>query len=1320
MKKSRQWAVYVLLPIIILLAAAFLLWESIGYFALRKVAEHYAGKANIVLEIDGIAGSPLSKTTITGLSMRPAAGEPQTYQFKVESITCTYNLWDLQKGISPFLKGRNCTAVGPEFSYDFRMETPEGPEGEESVFFVPAVMPWIEVENGRVILTFEEGVAEMQGIDGTLHSVSDAVHELQLDVGSLRFSQEDEVRIETGFTALLRYADAKLSIASFEAGDEQIAAAGFIDLARVDERYTGFALDVSFAENLLHVSGDLDNLVVRTHVRTDNFDFGELQKRLGGVGWDISGRIRGGAELVYDLEAESGYNGSFGFDVQECRIHGVDINTFVVKGDLAGGALRIAKAEAATSGNLVSLRNAAVPMGLLQSGEVFPILGGIQAEFAAEIGDGAQLLQVFALGDELLPEGITPHSLALEGRLAGGILQVEKADAETPGNHVRLSNVSVPVGLLQGEEILPILGGTQAEFGAEIENVTTLLKLFKVEDELLPERLVPHSILLKGRLADGVLYLDKTRGDAAALSLEINRGDIPVPATAKGFATVPISLTARVESANLQEIGLLTEMEVSGRAAANMTITGSVKEPKAAIKLAGEQLGYKQKQLGSLVLQGEIQLFQDKPGSLKDVRFSVREFAQANDSGSLALLSPVEGNWQPGSIAVSGAFQVDGDGEVAIKITRPHGQDLEAEFSTRGLDSDGWLAGFLAGPYFFHDADINTVFAGLPGNPQVQVAGSMGEAGWEGMPFPMSGRFGLQYSPKGVEISEFTWKSHGRNEITLTGFLPFDPMAREPFLDGELTLNSHIDFTALEDIGVFLEPLGIRKGSIALDVGLTGTWKQPLGHVQLQGEGIEVPDTLKEYFDAPIDFTCELAAEPGLIVLRSARLESGVYVSQAAGSWQHGYTFAELLQKRWPDLQGEVLLDASLRFNDLNFLKKKLPWLRRIDGDTGVKLHVAGPAFDPAIKGSFFLKDGEISHTYNLPMLSAVNLEGEFDADSITITSMQGEAGGSPVTLNGRISRVPEGIDVNLQLGGRNVLLLRNNDMLLRGDVQLEASGLLGSLVIRGTTGLTGGYYTKNIDFLGKIGTTTAPVSEGGTFLFSFEEQPLKNAVLDIRITTIEPFRIRNNLVRGTLRPELSLKGTGELPYLVGAIYIDPSRVLLPSGRLQVQSGLIGFLERNPDRPQLDLVATSKVLGYDINVVIQGPLDEPVYTLSSSPALPNDDLLLLLLTGQPPKEETVTTQGTLGRGATNVMVYLGRDFLTKWLEDESGTSDESILDRFELDYGRAVTKSGEQTVESTFRLSEQQAGKKRVYYLSGEKDSYDAYNYGLRVVFHFE
>ena len=64
--------------------------------------------------------------------------------------------------------------------------------------------------------------------------------------------------------------------------------------------------------------------------------------------------------------------------------------------------------------------------------------------------------------------------------------------------------------------------------------------------------------------------------------------------------------------------------------------------------------------------------------------------------------------------------------------------------------------------------------------------------------------------------------------------------------------------------------------------------------------------------------------------------------------------------------------------------------------------------------------------------------------------------------------------------------------------------------------------------------------------------------------------------------------------------------------------------------------------------------------------------------------------------------------------------DRRFFDRFDLDFGRDVTKSGDQTVETSFRLSEEITGQGRMYYLTGEKDRYDAYNYGLRLVFRFE
>jgi len=1237
MKKFFKWAGYVLLSFIILLFVVLINWESVSYFTVKKIVQFYAGRGHITFEIGAISGRPFSQTTLANVSIRPGEGQPQAYYFKARSIDCTYNLWDLKKGYELFLQGLICSADNPVFSYDFSItQLEDQPGGDTASFFVPAMLPLLELQNGSVSLSGSEWRAELSSLNGKLSSAS-AGHELQLEVGSFKFFQDETIKIDTGFSALLLYGDEKLTFDSFVIGEEEISATGFIDLSRIDKDYIPFGTDLSFSENLLNVSGLLEKKFLKLHTNTDNFDIGELQKRLGGTGWDISGKIRAEGDIAYNFENNKDLAGNFALRVQEGQVHGVGI-----------------------------------------------------------------------------------ESVSVVGSFDNRIFNVSAAEAKTPGNHILVSEVTVPMPLLQAGDIYPILGQSQAQFKIDLNDVGILLQLFKVDDDMLPEVVRPDALSLHGNLQKGILYLAEGRAVTDESSLAIRQATIPIPTTIEALASVPVELAARLESSNLQGFAnLFGNIPVRGEIGADINIKGRLREPETTLNLTGKYLSYEEKPLGSLALQGKIKILQQSLGKIKSLQFTVTELTQANDSGTLELLSPVTGAWQQDRFSVDAVFQIDGQGEIALGIRKIPGKDVEGEIVTRDIHSTGWLANFIDARYFFHGADIEAVLKGLPDSTVLELSGTVSEVGDTDVPFPLAGSFGLRYSSKGIEISEFTWKSHERNQLTLTGYLPYDPMASKPFLDGDIFLKGHIDFPALEDVGVFLEPWGISKGSVVLDLDVTGKWNLPEGHILVKAEGIEPPETLREYMDSAVDFSCDIAALGGSIVLQEASLDSSAYSAQATGSWRHGISVKELLQNRKVELEGEVAADATVKLKNFNFLRKNLPWIRRLEGDMQGELHLAGPITNPSLQGSFFLKDGELRHTFNFPMLSEVNLHGVFDEHSLTISNMQAEVGGSPVNLSGNVNKDKESIAVNLHVDGKNLLLFRNNDMRMRGDVQLDVSGPLEHLFIKGTTGMTGGYYTRNIDFLGKFGSSAVPVSEGVSFLFSFPDPPLKDATFDIKITTIEPFRIRNNLIRGILRPELSLKGTGELPFLVGTVYIGPSRVLLPSGRLQIQSGLIRFLAGEPDRPQLDLLANSKVLGYDINVVTQGPLDDPVITLSSSPSLPNDDLLLLLLTGQPPKEESVTSTG-LGRGATNVMVYLGRDFLNKWLEDESGTSDETILDRFELDYGRAVTKSGEQTIESTFRLSEQTTEKKKVYYLSGEKDRYDAYNYGFKVVFRFE
>ena len=171
MKRFPKWAGYLLLPIIILVLIGLLSWESVSYYVLKNSLKFIAAKEHIALDVNRIHGKLFSETTIKDISLRPQDGQPQAYQFKADTITCTYNFWDLQEGLEQFLQGLNCTAESPEFTQDFSVSMPEEEmKSEFKTFILPAVLPQLDVRNGTIILSNAGWNTEIHGINSSLRS----------------------------------------------------------------------------------------------------------------------------------------------------------------------------------------------------------------------------------------------------------------------------------------------------------------------------------------------------------------------------------------------------------------------------------------------------------------------------------------------------------------------------------------------------------------------------------------------------------------------------------------------------------------------------------------------------------------------------------------------------------------------------------------------------------------------------------------------------------------------------------------------------------------------------------------------------------------------------------------------------------------------------------------------------------------------------------------------------------------------------------------------------------------------------------------------
>jgi translocation and assembly module TamB len=202
--------------------------------------------------------------------------------------------------------------------------------------------------------------------------------------------------------------------------------------------------------------------------------------------------------------------------------------------------------------------------------------------------------------------------------------------------------------------------------------------------------------------------------------------------------------------------------------------------------------------------------------------------------------------------------------------------------------------------------------------------------------------------------------------------------------------------------------------------------------------------------------------------------------------------------------------------------------------------------------------------------------------------------------------------------------------------------------------------------------------------------------------------QLENNIVLGSCVPTLHFGGTGREPAVAGLVEVKPSKVALPGSVVKLGAGTITFDEDEPGRPRVDLSGEARVRSWDVTVSVTGPFDEPLLALSSRPPLPAEDVLLLLLTGQPPAGVRDPAHDSSGP----VAVYLGQDLLARWLT-ESPDPDAGIVNRFDVSYAEDVTTRGSTSVQVSYRL-EGEAGAGRALYLEAEKDPYDAVNFGLR------
>jgi translocation and assembly module TamB len=119
---------------------------------------------------------------------------------------------------------------------------------------------------------------------------------------------------------------------------------------------------------------------------------------------------------------------------------------------------------------------------------------------------------------------------------------------------------------------------------------------------------------------------------------------------------------------------------------------------------------------------------------------------------------------------------------------------------------------------------------------------------------------------------------------------------------------------------------------------------------------------------------------------------------------------------------------------------------------------------------------------------------------------------------------------------------------------------------------------------------------------------------LDLRIVAPRQIFVRGRGLDAELGGKVTLTGSSQAPNASGGFKMLRGRLSIIGRRLDFTEGEISFA--GDLTPALNMVATSTVEATTINVVVAGLANNPQVTFTSSPALPQDEVMALLIFGR--------------------------------------------------------------------------------------------------------
>jgi translocation and assembly module TamB len=298
----------------------------------------------------------------------------------------------------------------------------------------------------------------------------------------------------------------------------------------------------------------------------------------------------------------------------------------------------------------------------------------------------------------------------------------------------------------------------------------------------------------------------------------------------------------------------------------------------------------------------------------------------------------------------------------------------------------------------------------------------------------------------------------------------------------------------------------------------------------------------------------------------------------------------------------------------------------RAAGTLTVNARVSGTAHAPQIRGVVQLANGDLRDYAQGVHLDDITARLVGGRGVLKIASMTARAGPGRLSATGTVGVLQPGMPMHISLTAHRIQPITNDIMTANVDTNMTVAGTL-----RRRLDVTGAIHVNRASII--IPNGLPPSVQTLDVVRPGQAQPVSAAsrlVIGLGITLDAPDAIfvQGRGLDAQLGGRLKITGTSDDPKVSGGFRMIRGAFSLAGTNLNFSTGKVSFngqgLKGRID-PSLDFIAQSSVT-YNgpttVTLHITGFADAPKIALSSTPPLPQDDLLGLLLFGKPASQLT--------------------------------------------------------------------------------------------------